>query len=55
MNISDEDTREREVRPLRAIPDNYPKTVITYDRFILDDIGGIRIVCITDWLKEWDG
>jgi hypothetical protein len=51
-NISDKDTRERELRPLRAIHDNYPKTVITYDRYVLDDIDGIRIVSIIDWLKE---
>jgi hypothetical protein len=53
MNIGDETTRERELRPLRALSDNYPKTVITYDRFILDDIDGIRIVPILDWLTEW--
>ncbi len=53
MNIGDKVTRERELRPLREISDNYPKTVITYDRYILDDIDGIRIVSIIDWLKEW--
>lgn len=53
MSINDETTRERELRPLRTIPDNYPKTVITYDRFLLDDIDGIRIVNILDWLKEF--
>ncbi len=53
MNIGDKVTRERELRPLRQISDNYPKTVITYDRYILDDIDGIRIVSIIDWLKEW--
>lgn len=55
MDIKDESTRERELRPLRAISDNYPKTVITYDRFMLDDVDGIRIVNIIDWLKEWPG
>ena len=55
MSINDKVTRERELRPLREIPDNYPKTVITYDRYILDDIDGIRIVTIMDWLKEWNG
>ena len=52
MSLNDESTRERELRPLKAIPDNYPKTVITYDRFMLDDIDGIRVVSILDWLKE---
>ena len=53
MSINDKTTRERELRPLRTISDNYPKTVITYDRFLLDDIDGIRIVNILDWLKEF--
>ncbi len=52
MNISDPATREREVRPLKALDDNYPKTIITYDRFPTDDIGGIRVVCLKDWLLE---
>ena len=50
LNISDPKTLEREIRPLRAIDDNYPKTVITYDRFLMDDIDGIRIVRLYDWL-----
>lgn len=54
MNIGDEATRERELRPLRAIRDNYPKTVIVYDRFPLRDIDGIRIVGIVEWLTERD-
>ena len=51
-DISDKKTRERELKPLRAIGDNYPKYVITYDRFLLDDIDGIRIMTVTDWLLE---
>lgn len=51
-DISDKKTRERELRPLRAIGDNYPKYVITYDRFLLDDIDGIRIMTVMDWLLE---
>ncbi len=45
-------TREREIRPLKAIDDNYPKTIITYERYPLDDIDGIRIVQLKDWLLE---
>ena len=52
LNIGDAHTRERELRSLRAIPDNYPKTVITYDRFPMDDIEGIRIVQLKDWLLQ---
>ena len=52
MSISDAVTRERELRPLRMITDNYPKTVITYDRFPMTDIDGIRVVNIIDFLTE---
>ena len=52
VSITDPATRERELRPLRAIGDNYPKTVITYDRLPVDDIDGIRVVSLLDWLSE---
>lgn len=52
LNIGDANTRERELRSLEAIPDNYPKTIITYDRFPMDDIDGIRVVQLRDWLME---
>ena len=54
MNIGDADTRERELRPLRALDDNYPKTIIVYDRFPMRDIDGVRVVGIVDWLTETD-
>ena len=54
MNIGDADTRERELRPLMALDDNYPKTIIVYDRFPLRDIDGVRVVGIVDWLTEMD-
>lgn len=52
VNITDPATKERELRPLKAISDNYQKTVITYDRFPMTDIDGIRIVSLLDWLTE---
>lgn len=52
MSITDPVARERVLRPLRAIDDNYPKTVITYDRSPFDDIDGIRVVSLLDWLLE---
>lgn len=51
-SITDPATMEREIRPLRAIEDNHPKTVITYDRFPMGDVDGIRIVSLLDWLTE---
>ena len=50
LSITDPATMERELRPLKAISDNYPKTVITYDRFPMGDADGIRIVNLEDWL-----
>lgn len=55
MSIADDNTRERELRPLREVGDNYPKTVITLDRYPVDDIEGIRIVRLIDWLQEVRG
>ena len=52
MSIADDATRERELRPLRDVRDNYPKTAITLDRYPVDDIEGIRIVRLVDWLQE---
>lgn len=52
LSIADSKTAERELRPLKATGDNYPKTVITYERYPLDDIDGIRIVQLKDWLME---
>jgi len=51
-DISEKSMRERELRSLKAIPDNYPKTVITFEKYPLRDIDGIRIVNIQDWLLE---
>ncbi len=50
LSIADPATMERELRPLKAIDDNYPKTVITYDRFPMSDADGINIVNLEDWL-----
>ncbi len=50
--IHDEKTKERELRPLEAIPDNYPKYVLTMDQTIYNDFAGIKIVNIIDFLME---
>ena len=52
LSILDESTRERELRPLRSVKDNYPKTIVTYDRFPLKDIDGIRVISLLEWLTE---
>ncbi len=47
-----EDTRDREMRPLRSIRDSFPKTVLTLDRFGLGNYEGIKAINIIDWLLE---
>mgnify|MGYP004434530699 CR=1 FL=1 len=54
MSLADDATRERELRPLRSVSDNYPKTVVTWDRYPVDDIEGIRVVRLLDWLLGGD-
>ncbi len=51
-NISDEKTFEREVSPLLAIRDAYPKMLIARTRHETYQYEGIQIVDICDWLKE---
>lgn len=41
-------TCEMELRPLRAIMDKYPKTVIIHDRFPMRDIEVFRAVALLD-------
>lgn len=50
--IMDEKTRARELRPLEAISDNYPKYILTMDQTIYNDYSGIKIKNIIDFLLE---
>ena len=45
----DERTREREFASLSAIPDNYPKFVLSMDEFDFSK-EGIRAINLVDWL-----
>lgn len=49
-SMTEKSTFDREMAPLQNISDNYPKTVITLDRFTLGNYGGIEIVNAIDWL-----
>ena len=49
-SMVEETTFEREMQPLRSVNDNYPKTVITLDRFTLGNYEGITVVNAVDWL-----
>ena len=44
------ETRERELRPLRLIPDNYEKIVLSMDRNYITSYDGIKALNIIDWL-----
>jgi uncharacterized protein len=52
LSINDEKTRERELKPLNAINDNYPKYIITKDKTEFKDIDGIYVINIIDYLLE---
>lgn len=51
-SMLEESTFEREMSSLRSISDNYPKTVITLDRFTLGNYNGINVVNAIDWLLD---
>ena len=50
--IMDEKTRERELKSLKSIQDNYPKYVLTMDETIFNDYEGIKVKNIIDFLLE---
>lgn len=51
-SLTEQSTFDREFAPLKAIPDNYPKTVLTLDRFSAGNYDGIEAVNVVDWLLE---
>ena len=51
-SMVEETTFEREMTPLKNIADNYPKTVITLDRFTLGNYEGLAVVNAIDWLLD---
>lgn len=52
QTVLEESTLERELTPLRAIEDNYPKTLLTLDTIGLGDLNGITHQNLIDWLLE---
>ncbi len=52
QTVMADEIHEREVRPLKGIRDNYPKTVLTLDRFGLGSDEGIKVANVIDWLLE---
>ncbi|WP_368501503.1 ATP-binding protein [Phascolarctobacterium sp.] len=46
------ETRERELRPLRMISDNYEKIILSMDRSYINSYDGIKSLYLIDWLLE---
>ena len=44
------ETRERELRPLRMIPDNYEKIILSMDKNYINSYDGIKSLYLIDWL-----
>ncbi|KUE73940.1 hypothetical protein AUQ37_01130 [Candidatus Methanomethylophilus sp. 1R26] len=51
-DIFDTIVRERRMKPLDTVKDSCPKTVISPSRYLSDNIRGIRIVTLLDFLTE---
>ena len=51
-SLSSPKTRERELRPLLSIDDNYEKIILTFDRDFIISENGIKIINVIDWLIE---
>ena len=51
-SMQSEETRERELRPLRMIPDNYEKVVLSMDRNYIKSYEGIKSLYLIDWLLQ---
>ncbi len=49
-DMSAQETFDRELRPLKALKDNYPKVVLTLSRFGLGNYEGIEVKNLVDWL-----
>lgn len=51
-SLVDENTFNREMRPLKEIEDNFEKIILTLDRYTLGNYEGIKVINIIDWLLE---
>ena len=52
QSIKEDSVRERELRSLESIQDNYEKIILTMDRSINKDYNGIKVKNIIDFLLE---
>lgn len=52
--LSDEKTLEREIRPLRAIGDNYPRLLLSMDTHFREDHEGIRWMNVREFTQSFE-
>lgn len=52
QTLMNEEVKNRELRSLENIEDNYEKVILTMDKSINRDYNGIKVVNIIDWLLE---
>lgn len=51
-DLTDENTFNRELKPLVAINDNYAKTILTHDVISVGNYNGVKVVNVIDWLLD---
>jgi len=51
-DITARQTFEREIRPLKAIKDNYKKLILTADQNTLGNYDGIEVINLLEWLLK---
>ncbi len=49
--VADASTAEREIRPLRAVPDHYPNVLLTMDSHLLALDDGVRHLSVLRFLS----
>ena len=52
QTLSDEQVKNRELRSLESISDNYEKIILSMDKSINNDYNGIKVKNIINWLLE---
>ena len=52
QTLSDEQVKNRELRSLESISDNYEKIILSMDTSINNDFNGIKVKNIINWLLE---
>lgn len=52
QTLADDKVKQREIRSLESISDNYEKIILTMDKTINNDFNGIKVINIIDWLLK---